>query len=64
MSFRPCPVCGESRVEPVHNQRFVLFDGHYLSGDCDTVVCLRCGMTFNRATSPERAYDAYYASLS
>jgi SAM-dependent methyltransferase len=61
---RPCPICGEARVEVLHTQRFELPQGHPLSGGYDVVSCRTCGFVYADTKVSQAAYDSYYAELS
>jgi SAM-dependent methyltransferase len=42
----------------------VLFEGHPLSGECETAVCRSCGLGYNRRPATAAAYAAHYSALS
>jgi SAM-dependent methyltransferase len=62
--FRNCPACGSDTNEEVYRQRFVLPEGHPLSGGYTVVCCRRCGMVFAADVPRREAYDQYYELLS
>ncbi len=63
-SQRGCPVCGEHEGEVLHEQRFVLPEGHPLTGGYAVVCCARCGFAYADTTVSQAEYDRYYATLS
>jgi 2-polyprenyl-3-methyl-5-hydroxy-6-metoxy-1,4-benzoquinol methylase len=64
LAQRPCPICDHRHVDPLHEQRFVLPDGHPLAGGYAVVCCASCGAVFADTAVSQAAYDAYYAELS
>lgn len=63
-SIRKCPICEEINSEVLHQQKFVLPEGHPLSQGYDVVCCDRCGFVYADTTVSQEDYDKFYANLS
>jgi SAM-dependent methyltransferase len=63
-ALRACPICEHDQVRLLHEQRFVLPEGHPLSRGYDVVVCAQCGFVYADTCVPQSEYDAFYATLS
>jgi SAM-dependent methyltransferase len=61
---RPCPVCGNSSVEVLHHQKFIVPDGYLLPDRYDVVWCTRCGFAYADTPATQEDYDRYYAQSS
>lgn len=61
---RPCPVCANAQGSVLHEQRFVLPEGHPLGDSYEVVTCSSCGAAFADTAVPQEEYDAYYARFS
>ena len=64
IAVRACPICGNTRVEVLHTQRFELPQGHPLSEGYDVVCCRVCGFVYADTKVTQAAYDSYYSELS
>ncbi|HML18811.1 MAG TPA: class I SAM-dependent methyltransferase [Bryobacteraceae bacterium] len=61
---RACPVCESTDAESLHEQRFLLPEGHPLA-DRYTVVCCRgCGFVYADIVIDQAKFDAFYADCS
>jgi SAM-dependent methyltransferase len=63
-SVRPCPQCGRTTVQPIHEGRFVLPEGHPLEPVVRVVACEPCGFCFNDTSCTREDYDRYYREIS
>jgi 2-polyprenyl-3-methyl-5-hydroxy-6-metoxy-1,4-benzoquinol methylase len=63
-AHRPCPVCNQTQVEILHQQRFVLPDGHPLPDHFDVVACPECGFVYADTSGTPEDYDDYYCRYS
>lgn len=63
-ALRPCPICGQGRVEVLHTQRFALADGSPLPTASDVVACPACGLVYADTAVSQLDYDRHYASFS
>jgi SAM-dependent methyltransferase len=61
---RPCPVCGASAGEPLHQRAFVLPDGHPLARGYTVVTCAVCGAAYATPLPDQAAYDRFYRDAS
>jgi SAM-dependent methyltransferase len=64
IAARPCPICGNVKIEVLHHQKFVLPEGHLLPTAYDVVWCPVCGFAYADSPTSQKAYDAYYADFS
>lgn len=64
LAQRPCPQCGATAVQVVHDGRYVLPDGHPLDAAVRVVVCERCGFCFSDTPSTRADFDRYYRDVS
>ncbi|MEO6906887.1 MAG: class I SAM-dependent methyltransferase [Abditibacteriaceae bacterium] len=48
----------------MRHQRFILPEGHPLTGGYDVVICEKCSFVFADTAIPQSAYDAFYERLS
>ena len=60
---RKCFVCGKSKKEIIHHQKFGRFNGEMVFNYA-VVVCKECGAVFADETPPQKIYDAYYRDMS
>lgn len=60
---RECSVCGKSKKETVHHQKFGRFDDGIIFNYV-VVECKKCGAVFADETPPQEVYDAYYHDMS
>ncbi len=63
-AIRPCPICRNAEVEVLHEQRFVLPEGHILPSSFDVVWCAQCGFAYADSPAQQEDYDRYYAAFS
>ncbi len=63
-SVRPCPQCAGTTVQPIHEGRFVLPEGHPLEPVVRVVACGGCGFCFNDTPCSREDYDRYYREIS
>ena len=63
-ALRACPVCGNRRVEHLHRQRFVMEEGHPLSGGYQVAHCVACGFVYADTPATQAGYDTFYAEFS
>lgn len=61
---RPCPLCSNRLIEPLHEGRFVLPSGHPLDPIVRVVACRKCGFCFNDTPCTREDYDRYYREIS
>lgn len=64
ISERKCPICGTSECEVLHNQRFVLPEGHPLSDGYDVVSCVKCGFVYADTTATQDDFECFYTKFS
>ena len=62
--MRPCPICDAAACEVLHQQKFVLPQGHPLTAGYDVVCCKRCGFVYADTTVSQADYDRFYAEFS
>jgi hypothetical protein len=62
--LRPCPICGSSKGEALHTQKFHLPQGYPLPAEYDVVTCAGCGFTYADTSVGQQAYDLYYRQQS
>jgi 2-polyprenyl-3-methyl-5-hydroxy-6-metoxy-1,4-benzoquinol methylase len=62
--LRPCPICGSSKGEALHTQKFYLPQGYPLPAEYDVVACAGCGFTYADVGVGQQAYDFYYRQQS
>src|SRR5438132_5327996 len=63
-ALRSCPICGNSEVERLYHQKFVLPEGHVLPDAYDVVWCPVCGFAYADTPASQKDYDRYYAGFS
>ncbi len=63
-SLRGCPICCGKKCEVLHEQQFVLAEGHPLAKGYSVVVCARCGFVYADTQVSQADYDAFYARFS
>jgi SAM-dependent methyltransferase len=61
---RPCPICGNAKVEVLHHQKFVLPEGHILPHAYDVTWCVVCGFAYADTPASQEEYDLYYSDFS
>jgi SAM-dependent methyltransferase len=61
---RPCPQCGSTTVQTVHEGRYVLPEGHPLDAAVRVVACEHCGFCFNDTPATRADFDRYYRDVS
>src|SRR4051812_46042549 len=61
---RPCEICGNSQVEILHHQRFILPENHPLPDNFDIVSCRTCEFVYADTAGTRDAYDRYYGEYS
>jgi SAM-dependent methyltransferase len=62
--LRPCPICGSSKGDLLHTQRFLMPQGYMLPEEYDLVACANCGFTYADVNSNQQVYDHYYQQQS
>ena len=62
--LRPCPICGSSKGEALHTQKFLMPQGYLLPSEYDVVACAKCGFTYADTSAGQQDYDAYYQEHS
>ncbi len=62
--LRPCPICQCSQCQSLRHQRFILPEGHPLSGGYDVVCCDRCGFVYADTAVMQADYDRFYREHS
>ena len=63
-SVRGCPLCGGTKCEVLHEQHFVLPEGHPLSKGYQVVTCVECGFAYADTAVGQAEYDEFYARFS
>jgi SAM-dependent methyltransferase len=63
-AVRPCPVCLQAAVSPLHFQRFLLPENHPLANGYEVVCCESCGFVYADTAVTQQDYDRFYASFS
>lgn len=63
-SVRGCPICAGTQCETLHEQQFVLPEGHPLAKGYRVVACEDCGFVYADTQVGQAEYDAFYASFS
>lgn len=61
---RPCPQCGSTAAQAVHEGRYVLPEGHPLDAAVRVVACQQCGFCFNDTPATRADFDRYYRDVS
>jgi len=61
---RPCPACGGTARELLHQHRFARIDGVSVVDGYAVVACNDCGMTFADGVPDQAAFDRYYRDAS
>jgi 2-polyprenyl-3-methyl-5-hydroxy-6-metoxy-1,4-benzoquinol methylase len=61
---RYCPICGGATAVPLHQQRFVLPEGHPLAAGYDVVCCAACGFVYADTTISQADYNRFYREHS
>ncbi len=61
---RPCPQCGATAAQVVHEGRYVLPASHPLDAAVRVVECETCGFCFNDTPSTRADFDRYYREVS
>jgi SAM-dependent methyltransferase len=62
--LRPCSICGSSKGDVLHTQRFLMPQDYILPEEYDLVSCIKCGFTYADADSNQQVYDRYYQQQS
>jgi 2-polyprenyl-3-methyl-5-hydroxy-6-metoxy-1,4-benzoquinol methylase len=63
-ALRSCPICSEEYTTILHNQKFILPEGHPLENGYDVVSCRSCGFVYADVQVTQGVYDVFYAQLS
>jgi SAM-dependent methyltransferase len=63
-SIRLCPVCFGSECVALHEQRFVLPEGHPLSNGYTVVSCEACGFVYADTDVTQAQFDRFYTLFS
>jgi SAM-dependent methyltransferase len=61
---RPCPICDNTDVLWLHDQRFELPAGHPLADGYAVVQCSACHFVYADTTVSQAEYDRFYAQYS
>ena len=61
---RLCPVCGSTECVSLHEQRFILPEGHPLTDGYAVVNCQTCGMVYADTSVTQAQFDEFYESCS
>src|ERR1700740_504943 len=61
---RPCPVCSATVCLALHEQRFILPEGHPLSDGYMVVSCESCGFVYADTGVAHQQFDDFYARFS
>jgi SAM-dependent methyltransferase len=61
---RSCPVCSATVCLPLHEQRFILPEGHPLSDGYMVVSCESCGFVYADTGVGQQQFDDFYARFS
>jgi 2-polyprenyl-3-methyl-5-hydroxy-6-metoxy-1,4-benzoquinol methylase len=64
VSQRGCPVCGGNECEVLHEQHFVLPEGHPLANGYAVVVCVKCGFVYANTLVSQTDFNLFYARFS
>jgi hypothetical protein len=62
--MRNCPVCDSDKLDIVHNQRFILQEGHPLPNVYNVVTCSKCSFIFADVNATSDTYNKYYTEWS
>lgn len=63
-TLRPCPVCGGSRADVLHEQSFCVPEEHPLADGYRVVVCAECGLGFADSPATSADYERFYAQFN
>ena len=66
-SMRPqrnCPVCGSTECVSLHEQQFILPEGHPLTDGYAVVSCQTCGMVYADTSVTQAQFDEFYERCS
>lgn len=63
-AMRPCPLCGETTVDQLHEMRFEVAAAFPLPARYNVVGCTECGFVYADTVGTQVDYDRYYAEFS
>lgn len=63
-ALRPCPVCAQTQVTVISQQRYELTQGHPLPTRLDVVSCPVCDFAYSDTPAGQEIYDYYYSEFS